>query len=75
MFNGPVAAREACEGALAAFPLSLVNAIATGIDFDQLPVPPDPVVEALIRHPAPAQGRETSQGNNVADTGDIGLAN
>jgi len=40
MFNGPVAAKEACEGALSGFPLALVNAI--GIDFEQLPVPPTP---------------------------------
>jgi 4-hydroxybenzoyl-CoA reductase subunit alpha len=49
--NGPFGAKEASEGALAGFPPAMVNAIANaiGIDFDELPVTPDRVVEALIQ--------------------------
>ena len=65
--NGPFGAKEASEGALAGFPPALVNAIANaiGIDFDQLPVTPDRVVEALIqrRRKAGKHGKETWQGN------------
>jgi len=48
--NGPFGAKEASEGALAGFPPALVNAVANaiGIDFDQLPLTPDRVMEALI---------------------------
>ena len=48
---GPFGAKEASEGALAGFPPAMVNAIANaiGIDFDELPVTPDRVVEALIQ--------------------------
>ena len=49
--NGPFGAKEASEGALAGFPPAMINAIANaiGIDFDELPVTPDRVVEALIQ--------------------------
>ena len=48
--NGPFGAKEASEGALAASMPALIAAIAdaTGIDFDQLPVTPDRLVEALV---------------------------
>ena len=48
--NGPFGAKEASEGALAGFPPALVNAVANaiGIDFDELPVTPDRVVQALV---------------------------
>jgi 4-hydroxybenzoyl-CoA reductase subunit alpha len=48
---GPFGAKEASEGALAGFPPAMVNAIANaiGIDFDELPVTPDRVVESLIQ--------------------------
>ncbi len=48
---GPFGAKEASEGALASFPPALVNAIANaiGIDFNELPVTPDRVMEALIQ--------------------------
>ena len=48
---GPFGAKEASEGALAGFPPAMVNAIANaiGIDFDELPVTPDRVMEALIQ--------------------------
>jgi len=48
---GPFGAKEASEGALAGFPPAMVNAIANaiGIDFDELPVTPDRVVEGLIQ--------------------------
>ena len=47
---GPFGAKEASEGALPGFPPAMVNAIANaiGIDFNELPVTPDRVVEALI---------------------------
>jgi 4-hydroxybenzoyl-CoA reductase subunit alpha len=47
---GPFGAKEASEGALAGFPPAMVNAIANaiGMDFDELPVTPDRVVQALI---------------------------
>jgi 4-hydroxybenzoyl-CoA reductase subunit alpha len=47
---GPFGAKEASEGALAGFPPAMVNAIAQaiGIDFDELPVTPDRVVQALV---------------------------
>ncbi|MCL2716158.1 MAG: 4-hydroxybenzoyl-CoA reductase subunit alpha [Alphaproteobacteria bacterium] len=49
--NGPFGAKEASEGALAGFPPAFVNAIANaiGIDFDELPVTPDRVMDALIQ--------------------------
>ncbi|MDE2135277.1 MAG: 4-hydroxybenzoyl-CoA reductase subunit alpha [Alphaproteobacteria bacterium] len=48
---GPFGAKETSEGALASFPPALVNAIANaiGIDFNELPVTPDRVMEALIQ--------------------------
>jgi len=48
--NGPFGAKEASEGALASFAPALVNAIANaiGIDFDEIPVTPDRVMQALI---------------------------
>jgi 4-hydroxybenzoyl-CoA reductase subunit alpha len=48
---GPFGAKEASEGALAGFPPAMVNAIANaiGIDFDELPVTPDRVVEGLVQ--------------------------
>ena len=48
---GPFGAKEASEGALAGFPPAMVNAIANAIniDFDELPVTPDRVMEALIQ--------------------------
>jgi 4-hydroxybenzoyl-CoA reductase subunit alpha len=48
---GPFGAKEASEGALASFPPALVNAVANaiGIDFDELPVMPDRVMEAMIQ--------------------------
>jgi len=48
--NGPFGAKEASEGALAGFPPALVNAVANaiGIDFDELPLTPDRVVQALV---------------------------
>ena len=47
---GPFGAKEASEGALAGFPPALVNAVANaiGIDFDELPMTPDRIVEAQI---------------------------
>ncbi len=47
---GPFGAKEASEGALAGFPPAMVNAIANalGLDFDELPISPDRVVQALI---------------------------
>ncbi|HET9717892.1 MAG TPA: 4-hydroxybenzoyl-CoA reductase subunit alpha [Pseudolabrys sp.] len=47
--NGPFGAKEASEGALAGFPPALVNAVANaiGIDFQELPVTADRIVEAL----------------------------
>ncbi len=47
---GPFGAKEASEGALAGFPPALVNAVANaiGIDFDELPLTPDRVMEALV---------------------------
>lgn len=47
---GPFGAKEASEGALAGFPPAMVNAIANaiGMDFDELPVTPDRLVQALI---------------------------
>jgi len=50
--NGPFGAKEASEGALAGFPPALVNAVANaiGIDFDELPVTPDRVMQALVEH-------------------------
>jgi 4-hydroxybenzoyl-CoA reductase subunit alpha len=47
---GPFGAKEASEGALAGFPPAMVNAVAQaiGIDFDELPVTPDRVVQALV---------------------------
>jgi 4-hydroxybenzoyl-CoA reductase subunit alpha len=48
--SGPFGAKEASEGALASFPPAFVNAVAnaTGIDFDQLPLTPDRVLQAMI---------------------------
>jgi 4-hydroxybenzoyl-CoA reductase subunit alpha len=48
---GPFGAKEASEGALPGFPPAMVNAIANaiGIDFNELPVTADRVVEALIQ--------------------------
>jgi 4-hydroxybenzoyl-CoA reductase subunit alpha len=48
--HGPFGAKEASEGALASFPPALVNAVANaiGIDFDQLPLTPDRVMQALV---------------------------
>jgi 4-hydroxybenzoyl-CoA reductase subunit alpha len=48
--HGPFGAKEASEGALASFPPAFVNAVANaiGIDFDQLPLTPDRVMQALI---------------------------
>ena len=48
--NGPFGAKEASEGALAGFPPALVNAVANaiGIDFDELPLTPDRVMQALV---------------------------
>ena len=48
---GPFGAKEASEGALAGFPPALVNAVANaiGINFTELPVTPDRVMDALIQ--------------------------
>ena len=48
--NGPFGAKEASEGALAGFPPALVNAVANaiGIDFDELPLTPDRVMQAFV---------------------------
>ncbi len=48
--HGPFGAKEASEGALASFPPALVNAVANaiGIDFDQLPLTPDRVMQGLV---------------------------
>jgi len=48
--SGPFGAKEASEGALASFPPAFVNAVANaiGIDFDQLPLTPDRVMQAMI---------------------------
>jgi 4-hydroxybenzoyl-CoA reductase subunit alpha len=48
--NGPFGAKEASEGALASFPPALVNAVANaiGIDFDELPLTADRVMQALV---------------------------
>jgi 4-hydroxybenzoyl-CoA reductase subunit alpha len=58
---GPFGAKEASEGALAGFPPALVNAIANaiGIDFDELPVTPDRVMEALIQRRRQAKLADT----------------
>jgi 4-hydroxybenzoyl-CoA reductase subunit alpha len=58
---GPFGAKEASEGALAGFPPALVNAIANaiGIDFDELPVTPDRVMEALIQRRRQARLADT----------------
>ena len=47
---GPFGAKEASEGALAAVPPAVVNAIANaiGLDLDELPVTPDRVLRALV---------------------------
>jgi 4-hydroxybenzoyl-CoA reductase subunit alpha len=47
---GPFGAKEAGEGALSGAPPAFVNAVADaiGVDFNDLPVTPDRVVEALI---------------------------
>jgi 4-hydroxybenzoyl-CoA reductase subunit alpha len=65
--NGPFGAKEASEGALAGFAPALVNAVADaiGIDFDQLPLTPDRVMEALVERRRKARlaaiGREGPQ--------------
>jgi 4-hydroxybenzoyl-CoA reductase subunit alpha len=48
--HGPFGAKEASEGALASFPPALVNAVANaiGIDFDEIPLTPDRVMQALL---------------------------
>jgi 4-hydroxybenzoyl-CoA reductase subunit alpha len=48
--NGPFGAKEASEGALAGFPPALVNAVANalGIDFNEIPLTPDRVMDALV---------------------------
>jgi 4-hydroxybenzoyl-CoA reductase subunit alpha len=48
--HGPFGAKEASEGALASFPPAFVNAVANaiGIDFDQIPLTPDRVMQALV---------------------------
>jgi 4-hydroxybenzoyl-CoA reductase subunit alpha len=48
---GPFGAKEAGEGALSGFPPALANAVADaiGIDFNELPLTPDRVVEALMQ--------------------------
>jgi len=48
--HGPFGAKEASEGALASFPPALANAVANaiGIDFDQLPLTPDRIMQALV---------------------------
>ena len=48
--HGPFGAKEASEGALASFPPALANAVANaiGVDFDQLPLTPDRVMQALV---------------------------
>jgi len=56
--NGPYGAKEAGEGSLAAFLPALTNAIADaiGIRFNDLPVTPDRVFEAIEkRRRAPAK--------------------
>jgi 4-hydroxybenzoyl-CoA reductase subunit alpha len=47
---GPFGAKEASEGALAGFAPALVNAIANaiGLTFNELPVTPDRIIDALI---------------------------
>ncbi len=49
---GPFGAKEAGEGALSGFPPALVNALADalGMDVNFLPVTPDRVLAALIKH-------------------------
>lgn len=49
---GPFGAKEAGEGALSGFPPALVNAVADalGMDVNFLPVTPDRVLQALIKH-------------------------
>ena len=49
--HGPFGAKEASEGALAGFPPALVNAVANaiGINFTELPVTADRVMDALIQ--------------------------
>jgi 4-hydroxybenzoyl-CoA reductase subunit alpha len=48
---GPFGAKEAGEGALSGFPPALANAVADaiGIDFNELPLTPDRVIEALVQ--------------------------
>ena len=49
--HGPFGAKEASEGALAGFPPALVNAVANaiGINFTELPLTADRVMDALIQ--------------------------
>jgi 4-hydroxybenzoyl-CoA reductase subunit alpha len=49
--NGPFGAKEASEGALSGFPPAFANAVfdAIGVRFDELPITPDKVLEALAR--------------------------
>ncbi|MGH6728100.1 MAG: molybdopterin cofactor-binding domain-containing protein, partial [Pseudolabrys sp.] len=55
--NGPFGAKEAGEGSLAAFLPALTNAIAdaTGVRFNDLPVTPDRVFEAIEKRKRAAE--------------------
>jgi 4-hydroxybenzoyl-CoA reductase subunit alpha len=57
---GPFGAKEASEGALAGFAPALTSAVANaiGLDFDELPLTPDRIVEALVERRR-ARARQT----------------
>lgn len=50
--NGPYGAKEASEGPLAGFPAALVDAVrdAIGIQFNEIPLTPDRISEAMEAH-------------------------
>jgi 4-hydroxybenzoyl-CoA reductase subunit alpha len=59
---GPFGAKEAGEGALSGFPPALVNAVAdaVGLDVNFLPLTPDRVLQALIKHQKSARRKEAA---------------
>ena len=59
---GPFGAKEAGEGALSGFPPALVNAVADaiGLDANFLPLTPDRVLEALIKHRRASRRKEAA---------------
>jgi 4-hydroxybenzoyl-CoA reductase subunit alpha len=55
--NGPFGAKEAGEGSLASFLPALANAVADaiGVRVDELPIGPDRLLHALVKHQSAAQ--------------------